>query len=152
MEMVFEIFVRTSEDELWRAIVDPETRRKLHLGLAAANSETVEFDPPHRLVQTTVATWSEDAKRDGHSRITWEIEPIGDWCRLTVHHDELCEGANSELYGSWPMVLSSIKTMLEPADSLANRMSLRRAVSAYSSDRRRGARFRARRLASVRGG
>ena len=33
-------------------------------------------------------------KAEGTSRVTWEIEPVGDSCRLTVTHDQLREGAN----------------------------------------------------------
>ena len=40
--------------------------------------ENLEVDPPNRLVQSFNALWSEDVKREGTSRITWEIEPIGD--------------------------------------------------------------------------
>jgi len=58
--------------------------------------EFLEVDPPRRLVQTFRALWSEDVKREGTSRVTWEIEPVGDSCRLTVTHDQLREGANAE--------------------------------------------------------
>ena len=37
------------------------------------------------------------SKREGTSRVTWEIEPVGDSCRLTVTHDQLAENANPAL-------------------------------------------------------
>ena len=40
------------------------------------------------------ALWSDDVKDEGTSRVTWEIEPVGDSCRLTVTHDQLRDGAN----------------------------------------------------------
>ena len=46
--------------------------------------EILEVDPPRRLVQTMVALWSDDVKREGPSRITWEIEQVRDSYRLTV--------------------------------------------------------------------
>jgi hypothetical protein len=64
-------------------------------------------------------------KGEGSSRVTWEIEPIGDSCRLTVIHDQLREGANNQLYGGWPMVLSGIKTLLESGEILTTPGSLR---------------------------
>ena len=64
-------------------------------------------------------------KREGTSRVTFEIEPIGDSCRLTVTHDQLREGANNQLYGGWPMVLSGIKTLLETGEILTTPGSLR---------------------------
>ena len=57
-------------------------------------------------------------KAEGYSRVTWEIEPIGDSCRLTVTHDRLRAGANPELYGGWPMILSGLKTLLETGELL----------------------------------
>jgi hypothetical protein len=64
-------------------------------------------------------------KSEGTSRVTWEIEPIGDSCRLTVIHDQLRQGANNQLYGGWPMVLSGIKTLLESGEILTTPGSLR---------------------------
>ena len=87
--------------------------------------ENVEVDPPRRLVQTFTALWSDEVKAEGPSRVTWEIEPVGDSCRLTVTHDELRDGANAELYGGWPMILSGLKTFLETGESLTTPGSLR---------------------------
>jgi uncharacterized protein YndB with AHSA1/START domain len=87
--------------------------------------ENLEVDPPRRLVQNFRALWSDDVKGEGTSRVTWEIEPIGDSCRLAVVHDQLREGANGELYGGWPMVLSGLKTLLETGERLTTPGSLR---------------------------
>ena len=74
-------------------------------------------DPPRRLVQTFTALWSDEVKGEGASRVTWEIEPVGDdSCRLTVTHDQLKPGANGELYGGWPQILSGLKTLLETGE------------------------------------
>src|SRR6202158_6319305 len=133
MEKVFEIYIKTTPERLWKAITDPEIRSKYNFGArissdltpaagfeispAKANGllgegEILEVDPPRRLVQSMVALWSDDVKSEGTSRITWEIEPIGDSCLLIVTHDQLREGANPELYGGWPMILSGLKTWL----------------------------------------
>jgi uncharacterized protein YndB with AHSA1/START domain len=87
--------------------------------------ENLEVDPPRRLVQSFRALWSDDVKAEATSRVTWEIEPIGDSCRLMVTHDELREGANDELYGGWPMILSGLKTLLETGEKLTTPGSLR---------------------------
>src|SRR5207248_1049448 len=57
-------------------------------------------------------------EEDGTSRVTWEIAQVEDSCRLVVTHDQLREGANSELYGGWPMILSGLKTLLETGELL----------------------------------
>jgi uncharacterized protein YndB with AHSA1/START domain len=146
MEKVFEIYIRTTPERLWEAITDGEIRSKYNFGarvssdwtpgsryemsardgtVALGEGENLEVDPPRRLVQSMVALWSDDVKSEGTSRITWEIEPIGDSCRLTVTHDQLREGANGELYGGWPMILSGLKTWLETGELLTTPGSLR---------------------------
>jgi uncharacterized protein YndB with AHSA1/START domain len=141
----FEIYIKTTPERLWEAIVDPELRQKYNFGVSTASDwtagseyrseagagveiaagENLEVDPPRRLVQTFQALWSEDVKAVGASRVTWEIEPVGDSCRLLVTHDQLPEGANSELYGGWPMILSGLKTLLETGELLTTPGSLR---------------------------
>jgi hypothetical protein len=75
-------------------------------------------------VQSFDALWSDDVKAAGTSRVTWEIYPVGDSCQLTVIHDQLSEGANPELYGGWPMILSGLKTLLETGETLTTPGSL----------------------------
>jgi len=145
MEKVFEIYIRTTPERLWEAITDPEIRSKYQFGAEVKSDwtpgsrfelghrnapgllgegENLEVDPPRRLVQSMTALWSDDVKSEGTSRITWEIEPVGDSCRLTVTHDQLREGANDELYGGWPMILSGLKTWLETGQLLTTPGSL----------------------------
>ena len=90
-----------------------------------AEGENLDVDPPRLLVQSFTAKWSEEIEGEGASRVTWEIEPVEDSCRLTVTHDHLREGANGELYGGWPMILSGLKTLLETGDTLTTPGSLR---------------------------
>jgi uncharacterized protein YndB with AHSA1/START domain len=87
--------------------------------------ENLVVDPPRRLVQSYRALWGEDVKRQGVSQVTWEIEPVGDSCLLKVTHDKLRDGANAQLYGGWPMILSGIKTLLETGELLTTPGSLR---------------------------
>ena len=143
---VFEIYIKTTPERLWEAITDEQMRRRYSFGVGTksdwtpgseypsavpgvidiASGKNVEVDPPHRLVQSFTALWSEDVRREGESRVTWEIEPVGeDSCRLAVTHDQLGEGANSELFGGWPMILSGLKTLLETGEDLTTPGSLR---------------------------
>jgi hypothetical protein len=85
-------------------------------------------------VQSFNALWGDGVKSEGTSRVTWEIEPVGDSCRLTVIHDELRDGASDELYGGWPMILSGLKTLLETGETLTTPGSLRYAGAAGWAD------------------
>jgi uncharacterized protein YndB with AHSA1/START domain len=78
-----------------------------------ADGEVLEVDPPRRLVHTMTALWSDDVRSAGPTRVRWEIEQIADSCRLVVTHDQLPDGANEQIYGGWPMILSGLKTWLE---------------------------------------
>jgi len=145
MEKVFEIYIKTTPERLWEAITNPEMRRKYNFGagvesdwtpgsryqgvspLAPAaiwEGENLEVDPPRRLVQSFKALWGAEVASEGTSRVTWEIEPVGDSCRLLVTHDQLREGANDQLYGGWPMILSGLKTWLETGEVLTTPGSL----------------------------
>jgi uncharacterized protein YndB with AHSA1/START domain len=150
MEKVFEIYIATTPERLWEAITDPQIRARYNFGAGIVSDWTpgssftfshaaggrvlgegrnLEVDPPRRLVQTMTALWGEDVRAEGESRITWEIEPVGDSCRLTVVHDQLREGANDQLYGGWPMILSGLKTWLESGKQLTTPGSLMYAAS-----------------------
>jgi len=146
MEKVFEIYIKTTPERLWEAITDSEMRQTYFFGVgvrsdwrpgsryecvhplapsALFEGENLEVDPPRRLVQSFRALFSEDVKREGTTRLTWEIEPVGDSCRLTLTHDQLREDANIGIYGGWPQVLSGLKTLLETGESLTTHGSLR---------------------------
>jgi len=157
VEKVFEIYIKTTPERLWEAITDSEIRSKYNFGVLidtdwtrgsryatshASNAgplvegENLEVDRPRRLVQSMRALWGDDVKKEGTSRVTWEIEPVGDSCRLTVTHDQLREGANEELYGGWPMILSGLKTWLETGELLTTPGSLMYATPASSGKKR----------------
>src|SRR3954467_4950233 len=99
MEKVFEIYIKATPERLWEAITDgnirahyqfgnrivsdlkPGSRYELRNGdFLVAEGENLEGDPPRRLVQMFHATWSDDVKDAGTSRVTWEIEPVEDSC------------------------------------------------------------------------
>ena len=106
---VFEIYIKATPEQVWEAITDPGLRARYSFGvgttsdwtpgstyLAAvpdvvdiASGENLVVEPPRLLVQTFDALWSDDVRAQGTTRVTWEIEPVADSCRLTVVHDHL---------------------------------------------------------------
>jgi uncharacterized protein YndB with AHSA1/START domain len=146
MEKVYEIFIKTTPERLWEAITDPAIRAKYNFGAAVhsewevgapisvdvdrhgvhlGEGEVLEVDPPRRLVHTMAALWDDEVTAEGASRVTWEIETVGDdSCHLTVTHDQLRDGASAQLYGGWPMILSGLKTWLESGELLTTPGSL----------------------------
>jgi uncharacterized protein YndB with AHSA1/START domain len=145
MEKVFEIYIRTTPERLWEAITDRATRAKFQFGChidsdwavgsryelsnpkaadLISEGENLIVEPPLRLVQSFVALWDGNARAEGTSRVTWEIEPVGDSCRLTVTHAQLRDGADEAIYGGWPMILSGLKSWIETGEVLTTPGSL----------------------------
>lgn len=139
---VYRVFIKAPAERIWEAITKPEfTARYFHgaqvettgevgtpIRYYAPDGETLwgddvvfESDPPHRLVVSWHALWSEDVALEPASRVTWEIEEREGFCLLTVVHDRL-EGspvtARHVSGEGWMMVLSGMKTLLETGQSL----------------------------------
>lgn len=79
--------------------------------------EVLEADPPRRLV----TSWSPASKANDpsrRSRVTYEIELLGEKVRLTVSHTELTEEGLRDISQGWPAVLSNLKTFLETGRTL----------------------------------
>src|SRR6202011_5371760 len=83
MEKVFEIYIKTTPERLWKAITDPEMRRQYNFGAIVTSDWTtgsrykglggetpifegtnLEVDPPWRLVQSFSALWGDDVKSE----------------------------------------------------------------------------------------
>jgi len=135
VEKVFEIYIKTTPEELWDALTAEGGMVRFFVPPGAevpdvpASSEQLESDPPRRRSYRMTAEWSEEVKAEGPSRVTMEIEPVGTSCLLRVIHDELREGANDQLYGGWPVILSALKTRLETGEHLDTPASLRFATA-----------------------
>lgn len=154
---VSEIYIKASPQTIWEAITSPEWNARfgyrspqfyeLRPGgayRAEANAqmqamgvpkvcidgEIIESVPPRRLVQTFRFLFTEEQKKEGFTRLTWEIEPThSGFCRLTLTHE--LEGAPgmaaavstpfSEMGGGgWSWILSDLKSLLETGKSMSD--------------------------------
>lgn len=136
---VFQILIGASAEEVWRTITDPDVtetyfhetrilsdfevgspvRYELPSGRTIVVGEILEADPPHRLSMT----WQfrrEEGSEDPPSRVTWEIEPAGDLCKLTLIHDGFDSETRTyrEVGEGWPKILSSMKSLIETGKPL----------------------------------
>jgi uncharacterized protein YndB with AHSA1/START domain len=134
-QFVYVAYISTSPEKLWNALIDPKVTAKYwqHENVSdwkpgskwehrSADKErtlrlvgkVIESSPPRRLVLTW-AFPADAASEEKHSRVTFEIEPIGDVARLTVTHDRLEPGSEmlEGITEGWPKVLSSLKSLME---------------------------------------
>jgi len=135
-EFVYTTYIETTAEKLWHALTDGDFTERYWFGHRVTSDwkvgstygfknqgkPTVEgkvlvSDPPRRLAYT----WNnrkEVAKGEGTSRVTFDLEPRGKVIKLTVTHDELEEKTLRDISGGWPMVIASLKSMLETGNAL----------------------------------
>jgi DNA-binding transcriptional ArsR family regulator/uncharacterized protein YndB with AHSA1/START domain len=106
-----------------------------YAGVTVADPAQVvlEFDPYRRLAYTWQTVTPELAQAVGfsddylakvsserRSKVTFEIEPLGQVVKLTVTHDDFDPGSTvlGSISGGWPQVLSNLKTLLETGETL----------------------------------
>ena len=139
-KFVYVTYIRTTPEKLWEAIVSSEFtklyfggsvvsdwrtgspyRYKRNHGGSMHRGTILEADPPRRLVQTFEHDLSEEhgGGTDDVSKVTWEIAPMGEVCKLTLVHEYKSESKSYESSGvGWPMILSGLKTLLETGAQL----------------------------------
>jgi DNA-binding transcriptional ArsR family regulator/uncharacterized protein YndB with AHSA1/START domain len=140
LKHVYEVYIRTTPKELWKAITDPAFTKQYFYGTSVKSTfksgasllysgsdgnpmiegKIIESDPPHRLVTTFANLFENIGKGDRPSRVTWLIEKKGATCKLTLTHDDF--DGETETYKSvgpgWNPVLSGLKTLLETGKPL----------------------------------
>jgi uncharacterized protein YndB with AHSA1/START domain len=134
------IYIRAPQETVWRALIEPEFTRaywsqthqesdwkvgsgwKLMIpdGRTGDTGQVLEFNPPTRLVVSWRNEFMPEIHTEGHSRCTFELATQGDAVRLTLTHE--IDRDNSKLIAGvsvgWPLLLSSLKSLLETGDAL----------------------------------
>ena len=135
---VYEVYIRTTPEKLWQAITDPAMTQQFfyHTRVASdwqqgstvrwTNPEgneivvgtVLEIEPPKRLVHDWRFSGPEFAA-ETPSRVTWQIEPQGGVCKLTLTHEfEAVTPSYNGVRTGWNPVLSGLKTLLETGEPL----------------------------------
>ncbi len=139
---VFAVFIRTTPEQIWDALVSGRATRAYFWGTSIesdwtpgatvrfrdANGEiqvdgaVIEVDAPRRLVYTWHVNYHPEMAAEAPSRVTWEITDLGGSCKLVLTHDQFPD--ESQVYehvavDGWGYVLSALKTYLETGEPLA---------------------------------
>jgi uncharacterized protein YndB with AHSA1/START domain len=150
---VYVTYIRTTPERLWEALTDGDFSVKYWMGFRIEGDwrkggrmrilppkgkeqfgnhegEVLKCEPCRKLVytwNTTDKDRSEVAeKRNGPSRVTYELLPMGDQVRLRLIHENLLpEDVEKDpdtfkgINNGWPAVISSLKSLLETGEAIA---------------------------------
>ena len=136
---VYVTYIRTTPQKLWDALTRPELTRQFWFGTwqecawkagaswrlmipdgrVADAGEVLEIDPPRRLVLAWRNEFT-DMREEGFSRMTYLLEPASEMVKLTVMHEIDRPKARfiEAVSGGWPIILASLKSLLETGQSL----------------------------------
>ena len=150
-EFVYAIFIRTTPEKLWEALTSGDFSEKYWFGsrfeVEQKAGGRVRIIPPKGMEgkgdhagtvlecepgRKLVYTWNTKdkpelaAKRQGLSRVTYELIPMGPQVKLRLIHENLLpEDIEKDpttfrgINNGWPAVLSSLKSLLETGQAIA---------------------------------
>lgn len=135
-----QVYIRTTPDKLWDALTRGDITQQYYFntrvkstweqgapyqyvsadGGVMISGEVIESVPPTRLVTTFNALWMPEDQRGETTRVTFEIEPFGPACKLTVTHEGLTPETPLMLgvTNGWAEITSSLKSLLETGEPL----------------------------------
>lgn len=139
-KFVYVTYIRTTPEKLWRALIEPEFTRRYWMatthesewkpgapwkivfadGRTADSGEIVEIEPPRRLVLKWRHEIIPALTEEGYSRMTYELDPAGETVKLTLTHEMDVKNSKfiKAVSSGWPMILSSLKSLLETGESI----------------------------------
>lgn len=137
---VYVTYIRATPERLWQALTEPELTRQFWSecwqesewkagsswrlmipgGRVGDSGEILEIEPQRRLAVSWRNEFKPEMREEGYSRMTYELEKFGGSVKLTVIHE--MDRAGSKLIeavsGGWPLILSSLKSLLETGEPL----------------------------------
>lgn len=84
-------------------------------GTAQIEGQILAVEPGRRLVTSFSLLYEPDARREAPSRLSWEITPMGEVCKLTVTHDGVNDAGRTaeDINSCMPAILNNLKILLE---------------------------------------
>lgn len=139
-EFVYTTFINTTPEKLWHALTDTAFTESYWFGCSLTSDWKVgspmqmtrngqimnecvilESDPPRRLSYSWLTVFDDDMKQERPSRVTFVLEPSQRAVKLTLTHEGFAAGSKTlpSISDGWPLVLSSLKSILETGQPLA---------------------------------
>lgn len=127
-KFMMQTYIRCTQEALWEALTDPDAYQHYDFleqtakrtgekvtymmpdGTETLHARDLEVVPMSKLVTSFEPTWAPDAPP---SRITYEIAVEGDFCCLTVLHEDLNNDPSDGTGDGWVRSIAGLKTYLE---------------------------------------
>jgi len=133
-DFVLQTYIRTTPGALWDALVNPDKTQQYYYGSRVQtdlkvgsrffytspqnevmlDGELLEITPEKRLVSTFIAPWAQNSQP---TRVVFEIEQMGEICKLTITHHDV-DKANAGAEAGWAIIAAGLKSLLETGRSL----------------------------------
>jgi uncharacterized protein YndB with AHSA1/START domain len=137
----YEIYIGAPAERVWHGLTDGDFTRQYVYGtrlqgtlkkgssyafvgdddFSVVDGQILDVEPNQRLAMTWRAHWDADVSKDPASRVTYELSSAGaNITKLRIVHDQF-EKETATYKGSiegWPLMLSSLKTLLESGQPL----------------------------------
>ena len=137
----YEIYIGAPVDRVWAGLIDGDITKKYVYGtrfdgklkkgaryayvgdgdFKVVDGEILDVEPGKRLVMTWRAHWDDSVAKDPPSRVTYELSQARSSTKLRLVHDDF-DTQTVTYTGSvegWPLMLSSLKSILETGKPLA---------------------------------
>ena len=144
-QFVYATYIRTTPEKLWEALIEPKFTRQYWFdthqesewkpgapwkalapdGTVICSGEVVELEPYTKMVLKWRTEKSPEQKAEGYSRMTYQIEKQDVSVKLTVLHEmDVPESKTIKgVSGGWPIVLASLKSLLETGKALEDTLT-----------------------------
>jgi uncharacterized protein YndB with AHSA1/START domain len=118
----FAIYLRATPEQVRAALADPEL---LPRWLAGTQFQPGVEEDPRRLTSEWLQTGHLGSNGGSASVVRFEVVAMGTVTRLKVTHRDLAPGGSflRVVAGGWPMILSSLKSLVETGRPLEFRPS-----------------------------
>jgi uncharacterized protein YndB with AHSA1/START domain len=141
LEYTYDIYIGAPIGKVWKGLVDGDLTKQYVYGtrfegklksgspyayvgdgdFKVVDGQILDVDPEKRLAMTWSAHWGDSVAKDRASRVTYELTAAGpSSTKVRVVHDDF-DGPTAtykESTASWPVLMSSLKTLLETGKPL----------------------------------
>ena len=137
---IYKAYIRSSVEEVWDAMVNPDKTVQYFYGTrvesswevgtpikyfypdgdAASDGEIISIDAPKRLEISFQALWDEELVKEGPAREVWALTDVNWMVELTVELYDVAEDSKTlaEFSNGFPYIISGLKSLVETGEGL----------------------------------